>query len=219
MQWTIRKETPEDYRAVEQLTREAFWNVYMPGCMEHYYLHNMRGLPAFVPQLSQVALEGGQLVGHIAYQRARIALDEGGDREVLCFGPVSVLPARQRRGVGGALIAATLRQAREMGYKAVVILGDVCYYSRFGFHMAERHLIKNQDGLWAAALLALELTPGALDQAAGRFLEPAVPMDEKGFNAFESTFSQKEKGSSPTQARFQVLGTLAYREGKAPWQG
>ena len=102
--YIIRPETPDDYREAENLTREAFWNVYRPGCTEHYILHVLRDDPAFVPELDYVAAQGGQVVGSILYTRAKILGDNGEERPVLCFGPISVLPRKQGQGVGLALI-------------------------------------------------------------------------------------------------------------------
>lgn len=74
---TIHLETKEDYRQVENLTREAFWNVYRPGCTEHYVLHCYRGDPAFVPELDFVMELGGKMIGQIIYVRSEIECDDG----------------------------------------------------------------------------------------------------------------------------------------------
>ena len=133
----IRKEESKDYAAVEMLTREAFWNVYRPGCMEHYVLHVLRTNDAFVPELDYV-LEEGQIVAHIAYAEGTLRT-EADSRNLLLFGPVSVLPAYQGQGYGAKLIAFTLERAQELGYDAVVIMGAPAYYSRFGFESASKY--------------------------------------------------------------------------------
>lgn len=147
----IRLENPNDCREVENLTREAFWNVYRPGCSEHLILHELRGDPCFVPELNYVLEENGQIIAHIAYAKGKLVLDSGGETELLLFEPVSVLPAYQNKGYGGKLIRFTLGRAKALGCPAVVITGSPEYYSRFGFVPASAHSVyyngldKNED--------------------------------------------------------------------------
>lgn len=93
----LRTEQPADYRETENVTREAFWNLYSPGCCEHYLLHVMRDSPAFVPELDLVAERDGRIVGNVVSLRAVLHGDDGTDCEVLSLGPISVLPECQRR--------------------------------------------------------------------------------------------------------------------------
>ena len=104
----IRRERPGDYAAVENLTREAFWNVYRPGCTEHYVLHVLRGDPAFVPELDLVMEKSGQLIGHVMYMRAAIQTDGGRELAVMTFGPISIQPDFQRQGFGKLLLEYSL---------------------------------------------------------------------------------------------------------------
>ena len=203
----LRPEGAEDRRPVEELTREAFWNVYGPGCAEHYLVHIMREDPAFVPELDYVAAQGGQVVGSILYTRAEILGDDGEERPVLCFGPISVLPRKQGQGVGLALIGRTKDLARRMGHRAIVITGDPEYYRRAGFVPAETFGIRTAGDEYAAALLACELEPGALADAAGRFVEaPVYQLDEKAVEEFDQGFPPREKRSGlPSQRRFLEL--------------
>lgn len=135
----IRQEREKDYGEIENLTREAFWNVYRPGCVEHYLLHELRGDGCFIPELDYCIEEEGRIVAHIAYARAYVTGDDGIKREVAIFGPLSVLPERQRRGYGGALIRHTLQRAKELGFALVAITGNPDYYHRFGFESASEH--------------------------------------------------------------------------------
>ena len=128
----IRPETPADYRAVEALTREAFWNVYRPGCLEHYLVHRYRGRKGFVPELDLVLEMGGQLVGHIMYVHAAIHSDSGPLLPVMTFGPISILPEYQRRGLGKALLEDSLARAAALGAKAVCIEGNPAFYGKSG---------------------------------------------------------------------------------------
>ena len=201
---TLRPESPADYRAVEALTREAFWNHHVPGCDEHYLAHTLRQHEAFVPELCFVAEEAGTLVGSVMYAKAHIALDAGGRMPVLTFGPLSVLPARQRQGIGKRLVQHTRTLAAAMGYAAILIYGDPAIYQRMGFVPAERYGIATADNLYHDALQAFALQAGALDGAAGRFVEgDAYAVDAEAAAAFDSQFPIREKLEGlPSQLRF-----------------
>jgi putative acetyltransferase len=206
----IRKETEHDYRAVEELTRQAFWNLYVPGCIEHYVLHNFRKSRDFIPELDFVAEKGGQIVGNIVYSRGTIK-GLRAEHEVICFGPVSVLPAYQKQGIGSALIIHTIDLAKAMDYPAIFIYGDPRYYCRFGFRCAEKYDIKTADGKFAVALLALELTQGVLKSIPGRFIEsPAFEPDLNKFAEYDSKFPYQEKLETDSQREFKILASLRY---------
>jgi putative acetyltransferase len=211
MQLEIRVEEEGDYRAIEELTREAFWDVHVPGCCEHYLIHTLRNCPDFISELDFVAVSGGRIAGHIAYVKARIEDVSGKNHPVIGFGPVSVLPALQKQGVGSALINHSLNEAKKMGFKVVLIYGDPRYYSRFGFHCAEKYDIKTSFGKYAVALLALELCPRALCDASGRFVESsAYDVDMQACEEFDKSFPPKEKSHTPTQDEFKVIASLMY---------
>lgn len=211
MELVIRHEKESDYRIVEELTREAFWNIHVPGCDEHFCLHNLRNSPDFIPALDYVALDGGQIVGHILYSRATIVDSQGRQKEVLCFGPVSVLPSLQKMGIGSALIHHSIGAAKATKYPAICIYGDPRYYGRFGFRCAERYEIKTSDDKYAFALMALELKPNALSNISGRFIEsPAFYHKESEFVEFDSTFAKKEKAETDSQREFGLMVTLRY---------
>lgn len=203
----LRLETPEDYASVESLTRDAFWNVHVPGCSEHYLVHVLRDAEAFVPELDFVALHDSKIVGNIMYAKSLIEGDDGEKHPVLTFGPVSVAPLMQRQGIGGMLIRHSLERARELGFTAVLIYGDPGFYGRFGFLPAESFQIGTADNFYADALQALELTPGALKNCAGRFFEgPAYDVDEAAAAAFDERFLKKGlKDDLPSQRRFREL--------------
>ena len=133
MDITIRLETENDHREVENITREAFWNLYNPGCDEHLIAHNLRKSEDFIPELDFVALDGDKIVGNIMYTKARVTAEDGSEAGVLCLGPVCVLPEYQGRGVGSMLIKHTLDEARKGEHKGVLLFGNPGYYHRFGF--------------------------------------------------------------------------------------
>lgn len=203
----LRNETPADYRAVETLTRDAFWNQYAPGCNEHYLLHVMREADAFLPELDIVAEVGGRIVGNIVYTRAKIVGDQGQSWEVLSFGPISVLPEYQRQGIGRKLIEHTRELAQALGYRAILIYGDPAVYGKVGFAPAEKYGIGTPDNMYAAALQAMELYPGALAGCTGRFFEdPLFEIDPQAAEEFDQGFAAKERQSGlPSQARFEEV--------------
>ena len=202
----IRPARPEESRAVEELTREAFMAPGSPGYdYEHYLVHLIRTRPCHVPQLDVVAEAGGQLVGHILYSRAEIATDGGARHPVLTFGPLSVRPGLQCSGVGRALMAHTFAEARRLGYRAVVITGHPDYYPRVGFERGSKYGIAAEDGGSFDALMALPLVDGALVGLAGRFIEdPAFHFDVEEAKVFDQSFDQ-----SHDPARVPLAGILA----------
>jgi putative acetyltransferase len=207
----IRNEKENDYRTVEEMVREAFWNLYVPGCNEHFILHNLRNSSDFIPELDFVAEKEGKIVGQIVYHRGIIKYIQGAEKEVISFGPVSVLPAFQKQGIGSALITHIINLAQEMGFPAICIYGDPRYYSRFGFRCAEKYEIKTADEKFAVALQVLELQRGVLISVPGRFIESAAfEVDENEFAQYDAAFPLKEKAETDSQREFRILASLRY---------
>ena len=206
---TFRQAAPGDEAPTEQLTREAFWNLFVPGCNEHFLLHLLRQDAAGIPALDWVAEAEGEILGSIVYSQAQILGDEGETHPVLTFGPVAVRPAHQGQGIGRELIARSLEKARALGHLAVLIYGDPGYYSRLGFLPAERFDIRTSDNVYADALQALELRPGALTHCPGRFQEAAVfEVDKASADIFDRQFPPREKKSGlASQARFMEIAS------------
>lgn len=202
MKLIIRPENENDYEEVENLTREAFWDIYQPGCDEHLLVHKLRKVSAFIPGLDFVAVRGDKIVGHIIYSKSKIVDSEGIAHEAITFGPVSVLPSRQKKGIGSALIEHTKESAAKMGYKAIVIFGNPAYYHRFGFKSAESFGITTAEGANFEAFMAMELYPGALQGITGRFYEdPVFQVDKEELKAFEKRFPYKKKHVTSTQLK------------------
>ncbi len=196
----IRPERPGDYRETEIITREAFWDVYKPGCDEHLVAHKLRETAAFVRELDLVACEGERIVGNIMYTKARVLGPKGEVREVLCLGPVSVLPEQQGRGIGGRLIKESLARAREMGFAAVFLMGNPAYYSRFGFRKAEEFGVLTSDGKSHDYFMGLELAPGRLGGLSGNFFyDESFHVNAGELEEFEKLFAKKEKHITSTQ--------------------
>jgi predicted N-acetyltransferase YhbS len=192
MNLTIRLETSADHYTVENITREAFtdWKKHREGggvCDEHLLVHKLRKDPVYVPELNYVAELDGRIVGHIIYSRSKIVGTDGVEHEVLTFGPISVLPELQKRGIGRALIEHTTAEAKRLGYKGILIHGHPDYYPRFGFKRArEFGLTPEHD-----PCMAMELIPGALNIPGGHFSEAPVFFDlpQKEVEEFDKRFT------------------------------
>ncbi len=196
MSITIRRENENDYAEVENLTREAFWNMYRPGCVEHLIVNKLRKVLAFIYELDLVAISDDRIVGHIIYSKAKVVDKDGMEYDVICFGPISVLPPYQNRGIGSALIERTISIAKDLGYKGIIIYGDPDYYHRFGFKNAGRFGITTAEGANFEAFMALEVYKGSLKGVTGKFQEDQVyKVDEVEVEEFEKRFPYKEKGA------------------------
>ena len=194
MEFFLRNEIEQDYNLVEHITREAFWDLYAPGCVEHLIIHKLRNTKEFVKELDFVAVFNNQVVASIVYAQTRI-INSDKTYSVLTFGPISVLPAYQHKGFGSKLINHTKILAKEMGYKAIIIYGDSKYYSRFGFKESKHYNITDKTGNSHPALLVLELYPNALNGIAGMFDEGEnYNTNEAELAEFEKRFTKKEKG-------------------------
>lgn len=163
----IRNETPADYQIVEDMTRRAFYNLYIPGCVEHYLVHVMRDHEDFIPELDFVLELDGRVIGNIMYTKARLTDEAGEEKEILTFGPVCVLPEYQRQGYGGKLMDYSFERAAALGYDVIVIFGSPVNYVGRGFQSCKKHNVCVEGGKYPAAMLVKELKPGALDGGSG----------------------------------------------------
>lgn len=200
----IREERISDYRETETVVREAFWNVYCPGCSEHYVLHQMRGCQAMVPQLNLVAVEDGAIIGHVINLKSYIEGDDGKRYEVLSLGPIAVLPQYQGRGVGAALIAEVKRIAKGLGYRAILLCGNPAFYTKQGFEAAETYGIRNSENMFADALLVCGFYDGALDHVSGMYYEDSVyHVEPEEVHEFDKNFPPRTPVSgTPSQLEF-----------------
>ena len=128
--YTIRLEKTEDHRAVEYLIRESFWNVYRPGCSEHYVIHVLRSDPAFIPALDFVMEKDGCLIGQNMFMKTVILTDDGMEYPVLTMGPICITPELKRKGYGKKLLDYSLEKARELGFGAVLFEGNIGFYGK-----------------------------------------------------------------------------------------
>lgn len=199
----IRRETKQDYRAVENLVRESFWNVYRPGCTEHYVLHCLRDDPAFVPELDLVMELDGELIGQIVYVRSHILCSDGKELPILTFGPIGIAPKYKRQGYGQQLLDASLAMARKLEAGATAITGNIDFYGKSGFLPAKEKGIRYADDPDADYFLIKELIPGFLDGVTGTYTDPdgyfVADREPRAFEAFDASFPKKEKLRLPGQ--------------------
>lgn len=204
----IRLENKEDYRAVEELTRETFWNVYKPGADEHYFVHKMRTHPDFIPELAFVLELDGEIIGNIMYTKAWIENRQSERREILSFGPICVAPKYQRMKLGKLLIEHSFNRAREMGYDTVIVFGNPGNYVSRGFVSCKKKNVSFvADGNFPTALLVAELVPNALDGRRWMYIPSTAAdccEDTAAVEAFDASFPEKEKKWMPSQEEFYI---------------
>lgn len=201
--YTIRLETPADYNTVENLTREAFWNVYRPGCLEHYVLHLFRNRPEFVKELDLVLEIGGQIIGHVMFVRAEITTDDGRSLPIMTFGPISIHPDYQRKGYGKILLDYALEKAAEMGVGAVCMEGNIGFYGKCGFDVASKsgiHYYAEPREDVVPYFLLRQLQEGFLEGVTGVYRTPeGYFVDETEAEEFDRQFTPKIKLKLPGQ--------------------
>ena len=200
---TIRLEKKAEHRAVENLVREAFWNVYRPGCSEHYVIHVLRDDPAFVKELDFVMEQGGELIGQNMFMRTVIEADDGRVIPVLTMGPIGITPERKSQGYGKKLLDYSLEKAASMGFGAVLFEGNIDFYGKSGFDYARNFGIRYHDlpeGADDSFFLCKELIPGYLDGVTGVYQTPqGYYVDDADVEAFDRGFPPKEKLKLPGQ--------------------
>lgn len=196
----IRLEQPKDYREVENLTREAFWNVYRPGCTEHFVLKRYRTDPAFIPELDLVMEEDGRIIGHVMYSKAELTLEDGSKFPIWTFGPISIHPNWKHKGYGLKLLKYSIEKAREMGIGALCMEGNIGFYKNAGFDLASQlriHYHGEPKEADVPFFLAKELIPGYLNNIEGTYCSPkgyfVADENPEVFEAYEATFPAKEK--------------------------
>ena len=208
MNSTIRHEQPHDHRMVEEVTREAFWNLYCPGASEHYLVQSIRKHPDWMPELSYVIEVDGRIVGSIFYTRATVVRENRDPVNLVSFGPVSIHPELHRKGFGRALISRSIQAAKDAGHRGIIIGGFRYHYEPYGFVGAKKYGIAMPDSKYYAGIMALPLFEGALDDAAGQVhFSAALYPDMTGFDAYDATFPEKEKRVLPCQEEFTRAST------------
>ena len=202
---TIRNETQADYKQVEDMTRKAFWNLYVPGCMEHYLVHIMRDHQDFLPELDLVMELDQQIIGNMMYTKAKLIDEDGNEKSILTFGPISILPEYQRKGYGKKLMEYSFEKASALGYDAIVIFENPANYVCRGFKSCKKYNVCLEDGTFPAAMLVKELRPGALDGRKWIYHQsPVFDIDEKEAQRYDEGLEQLEKKYQPSQEEFYI---------------
>ena len=199
----IRLEKPEDYRAVETLVRDSFWNVYRPGCLEHYVINKLRNDEAFVKELDFVMELDGKIIGQNMFMRAEIKADDGRIIPIMTMGPICIAPELKRQGFGKKLLEYSLQKATELGCGALCFEGNIDFYGTVGFTYASEYGIRYHglpEGEDASFFLCKELIPGYLDGITGEYQTPqGYFVDEQEAEEFDKLFPAKEKLKLPGQ--------------------
>lgn len=199
----IRLEKKDEYKEVENLVRDSFWNVYRPGCLEHYVLNQLRNDSAFVPELDFVMLLDGEIIGQNMFMRAEITADDGRSVPIMTMGPICIKNELKRKGYGKILLDYSLQKAAELGCGALCFEGNIDFYGKSGFRPASEFGIRYHgldEGEDASFFLCKELIPGYLDGVTGEYVPPeGYFVDEKAAEEFDRQFSYKEKKKLPGQ--------------------
>ncbi|MBP5325065.1 MAG: N-acetyltransferase [Pseudobutyrivibrio sp.] len=201
--YIIRLEEKKDYREVENLIRESFWNVYRPGCSEHYVMHVLRDDPAFIPELDFVLEKDGVLIGQNMFMKTIINADDGRVIDILTMGPIGIIPELKRKGYGKAILDYSLEKATEMGFGVVLFEGNIDFYGKSGFDYARNFGIRYHDlpeGADDSFFLCKELIPGYLDGVTGVYQTPqGYYVKDEDVEEFDKEFPPKKKLRLPGQ--------------------
>ena len=201
----IRNEEEADYAKVEEITRKAFWNLYIPGCIEHYLVHVMRPHKDFLPELDLVLETDDHIIGNIMYTKTKLIDESGEEKNILTFGPVCILPEYQRMGYGKKLMEYSFEKAGALGYDVIVIFGNPNNYVSRGFKSCKKYNVCLENGTYPSAMLVKELKPNALD---GRkwvyYQSPVFDIDEQEAQRFDEGLESLEKKHQPSQEEFYI---------------
>lgn len=202
----IRNEEEKDHERVEEITRKAFWNLYVPGCNEHYLVHVMRSHDDFIAELDLVVEVDDQIIGNIMYTKAKLVDGSGEEKKILTFGPVCILPEYQRRGYGKMLMEHSFERAVALGYDVIVIFGNPNNYVSRGFKSCKKYNICIENGTFPAAMMVKELKTDALDGRKWVYQDsPVMKIDEQEAQRYDETLEKLEKKFQPSQEEFYIL--------------
>ena len=201
----IRNEAEADYKRVEEITRKSFWNLYIPGCNEHYLVHVMRSHQDFLPELDLVIEADGQVIGNIMYTKTKLIDESGEVKDILTFGPVCILPEYQRMGYGKKLMEYSFEQAVALGYDVIVIFGNPGNYVSRGFKSCKKYNVCLENGTFPSAMMVKELKPDVLDGRKWVYYDsPVMKIDEQEALRFDEGLESLEKKFQPSQEEFYI---------------
>lgn len=202
----IRNEEKRDWATVETITRQAFYNLYVPGCAEHYLVHIMREHEDFIPELDFVLELNGKIIGNIMYTKAKLTDENGTPKDILTFGPISILPAYQRMGYGKMLLEHSFQKAMQLGYDVIVIFGSPSNYVSRGFKSCKKYHVCIEDDKYPAAMMVKELIPHVLDGHTWSYEDsPVMAVSEEEAERYDATLEPMEKKYLPSQEEFYIM--------------
>ena len=208
----IRNETEKDYAVVEDITRNAFWNLHAPGCNEHYLVHIMRKHEDFIPELDFVVELNDKVIANVMYTKAKLLDETGMEKSVLTFGPISVLPEYQRRGIGKKLLDFSFNVALDLGYDAIIIFGNPGNYVSCGFKSSKKYNICLENDIFPTAMLVKELKSNVFDGRKWYYHEsPVFNIDNNEATEFDNKFKPKEKKYQLSQEEFYIYSHSSIR--------
>ena len=201
----IRNEEEKDYKKVEEITRKSFWNIYVPGCNEHYLVHVMRSHKDFLPELDFVIELDNQIIGNIMYTKTKLVDESGEEKDILTFGPVCILPEHQRKGYGKLLMEHSFKRATELDYDVITIFGNPGNYISRGFRSCKKHNVCLENGVYPAAMMVKELNSGVLDGRKWVYYQSSVfDINEKEAEVFDEGLERLEKKYQFSQEEFYI---------------
>jgi len=202
----IRNEEKSDYKKTEEITRKAFYNLYIPGCNEHYLVHIMREHKDFIPELDFVIEVDGSIIGNIMYTKAKLIDEEGNEKEIITFGPLCILPEYQRMGYGKMLLNHSFEKAIELGYDVIVIFGSPSNYVGRGFKSCKKYNVCIDNDKYPAAMMVKELKPNVLDGKKWIYKDSTVMhFDEKQAQIFDDGLEKIERKYQSSQEEFEII--------------
>ncbi len=208
MDIVIRHEREEDYKRVESLARDAFYNLYFPGALEHYVVHTIRNHKDFIPELTYVIEVDGTVQGACFYTQSKIVLKSQEELSTITFGPVFINPTLHRQSLGRKLITHTIKEAKALGYGGILTTGYTYHYYPYGFTSGKKYNISMEDGNFYKGLLALPLKNGYFDNISGYAkFSNALEVNEKEAEEFDKTFPPKEKKVQDSQKEFEAAAS------------
>jgi predicted N-acetyltransferase YhbS len=201
----IRNEEKPDYEKVEEIARKAFWNLYVPGCDEHYLVHVMRSHKDFIPELDLVIEVDNEVIGNIMYTKTKLVDESGEEKDILTFGPVCISPEYQRKGYGKMLLEYSFEKAIALGYDVIVIFGNPGNYVSRGFKSCKKYNVCLDNGTYPSPMMVKELKQGVLDGRKYVYYEsPVFEIDEKDVVSFDEGLEKWEKKYQPSQEEFYI---------------
>lgn len=202
----IRNEKKTDYEETEMIIKKAFWNLYVPGCTEHYLAHILRSHKDFIPELDLVIENDNKIIGNIMYTKTRLVDESGNTKNILTFGPVCIEPQYQRQGYGKALMEYSFERAVTLGYEAIVIFGAPANYVARGFKSCKKFNVSLENGSFPAAMMVKELKDCALNGHLWTYYQsPAFEFDETTAQQYKDDDSSFERKTLPCQEEFYIL--------------